>query len=930
MPRNSTVWIRAISTAGRKGGRLNLVWSILIKVPLLRSILGAILSALAFWQIYGEIKRHVKSDGSIGGPPNMIFVLLTNPDPLSWRSTAAALNVVVHVFTRLPVLLAGSLLDNIDLWTVLALNLGAVCGLVLGNRISRYVSPSLFRASIDVFLLISSFMMTPMYIFIPILAVAVILMFIGLSWTKCLLGFVVPHEYCDGSVVTGAVHVAVLSPIMAAIQFIKLWRTADLWLTIYLTIPAIVFSIPSTMLLDTWKHEVGLLRATLGTLLSVSSICQAAADVKEYIDRKENDSPKARQPWNLGPDGKLAPKIWASVTGAASGVMTGLFSIGGPPMMVWVLLAEPDPTTWRGTSALIFTGVTFFRRAVIFTLLASSIFMLHTVLRIISSAVCFVTTVILLARRFVSFRNDVEATEDEIALPVEVIGKPIEDSEAGRQSTINTTTPTAAAATANTFTPTTTTTTTDPTSTATTTTPSTTTTGTTAEAEEEVLADEDASSSSTQRKRAAPRAPPEDLRKPGYASDNDDYEESDDSKASSDPQILQPLKAQRNRRRHSDFSTMRRRSSGFSGGGAGSLICHQVEVSRTRGSSSLAVSEYKDAGYWQTVVSFTGLAMCILQGGYKSATTLTSGLSGSVGIAGSVIVFSCIFFTLLQLQGVLLIPMAIIALKTSPEAEWRVPLFWAMAMLPLASGFVFLMVPPVPKSDIIPGAPEPVTSPLDTLLFGLREKDMLCLIPGCITNGMVVGYVFGGFSRYLVAPILGVRTAVAAQSIFFIFNAIFSHFWGRLITTRRLGRGMAYFFATVAQLTFFITVISLHLLQTWLSSNFTPNPSGDGMLQWVQIDTPTSAEYWTIVGLILLLAFGDSLYEFELPAKIQARFAPTRYHLVAISNYKAYQSFGYFIQFTIDLILGDEQLNSFYRGGMVHPSLILISVGCFD
>lgn len=30
--------------------------------------------------------------------------------------------------------------------------------------------------------------------------------------------------------------------------------------------------------------------------------------------------------------------------------------IGGPPMMVWVLLTEPDVLMWRGTSALIFTG----------------------------------------------------------------------------------------------------------------------------------------------------------------------------------------------------------------------------------------------------------------------------------------------------------------------------------------------------------------------------------------------------------------------------------------------------------------------------------------------------------------------------------------------------------------------------------------------
>ncbi|KAF4712685.1 hypothetical protein FOZ62_007836 [Perkinsus olseni] len=193
------------------------------EVPILRSVLGTILSALALWQTFNEIRRYVKTKNgspsddvprdldlspkgpmklklgalavgcasgamnglfSIGGPPNMIFVLLTNPDPLCWRSTSATMNVVVHVFTRLPVLLTGSLLNNIDLWAILVLNIGAVCGLVLGNWLSRYVSVAVFRASIDVFLVVSSFMMTPMYILIPLICAVALLLVVKLCWYK--------------------------------------------------------------------------------------------------------------------------------------------------------------------------------------------------------------------------------------------------------------------------------------------------------------------------------------------------------------------------------------------------------------------------------------------------------------------------------------------------------------------------------------------------------------------------------------------------------------------------------------------------------------------------------------------------------------------------------------------------------------------------
>ncbi|KAF4731708.1 hypothetical protein FOZ62_028083, partial [Perkinsus olseni] len=289
--------------------------------------------------------------------------------------------------------------------------------------------------------------------------------------------------------------------------------------------------------------------------------------------------------------------------------------------------------------------------------------------------------------------------------------------------------------------------------------------------------------------------------------------------------------------------------------------------------------------------------------------------------------FSCIFFSELQLQGLLLVPMAVVALKTGPDADSPV----------LGDGYVAFVEQlyisddsSSPKerhhsrcssSGDIPDQLPFVRNQTErhvgncTELYNKRHGEAFS---DCLAK--VIAYVFGSFSRYLVAPILGIRTTVAAQSLFFIFNALFTFSWGRLLFI-----GRAYFVATVAQLAFFITVISLHLLRTWLSTNYTPDPDRDGALQWIQIDTPTKAEYFTIAGLIILLAFGDSLYEFELPASIQARFAPTRYHLVAISNYKAYHSLGYFIQFTIDLSLGDDSLNSFYRGGIVHPSLIVIT-----
>ncbi len=60
--------------------------------------------------------------------------------------------------------------------------------------------------------------------------------------------------------------------------------------------------------------------------------------------------------------GKNSPKTWAAPpTGLVSGLLTGLFGTGGPPLIVWYHLASPHKAAFRGNLMTIFLLMTFVR-----------------------------------------------------------------------------------------------------------------------------------------------------------------------------------------------------------------------------------------------------------------------------------------------------------------------------------------------------------------------------------------------------------------------------------------------------------------------------------------------------------------------------------------------------------------------------------------
>ncbi|KAF4682890.1 hypothetical protein FOZ62_031833, partial [Perkinsus olseni] len=259
--------------------------------------------------------------------------------------------------------------------------------------------------------------------------------------------------------------------------------------------------------------------------------------------------------------------------------------------------------------------------------------------------------------------------------------------------------------------------------------------------------------------------------------------------------------------------------------------------------------------------------------------------------------FNGIFYGIFQLHGLVLYPLGAIVANTDDTTDWRQPLFWTVAMLPLAASFVFLMIPPIPKSDLIPGTPPPDVRVWKSIKFIVAEKLFRRLAPSIIVNGMVLGFLFGDFGRFFVSPTLGVDSVLIVNASFFCACAIATVGWAKLIEWNKISRRAVILLSMLAQCCFLILHIILYITKTAIATNYIQDP--EDPTSWKMVQEPRPYHYVIIISSVILLAIGDSAYESQLPAAVQNAYQSTPLHITANANYKAAQSWGFLIQFSI-------------------------------
>ena len=267
--------------------------------------------------------------------------------------------------------------------------------------------------------------------------------------------------------------------------------------------------------------------------------------------------------------------------------------------------------------------------------------------------------------------------------------------------------------------------------------------------------------------------------------------------------------------------------------------------------------------------------------------------------------FHTMFFGAFQFHGLLLLPVGIAMLTEGGmvsdwDDSWRKPVYWTMSSLPVAGSFLFLTLPQVPLLKG-PGLPSLDVTVARSLLLLVQDLELRCLVPACIANGMVLGFVFGDFGRFFVAPVLHLDMVLMVQTMFFTANAFATLLFGYLIANLNLTRLKVFFICTIFQFVFFIT-LAIAIWTNAVPDHYIVNPNG-GWMPNPASSGPQWHNYLIIFVGISICAAGDSAFEAQLPAVVQTFYLKTRYSLAATANYKCWQSVGFLVQYVLDLLL---------------------------
>ncbi|KAF4722857.1 hypothetical protein FOZ62_010824, partial [Perkinsus olseni] len=207
--------------------------------------------------------------------------------------------------------------------------------------------------------------------------------------------------------------------------------------------------------------------------------------------------------------------------------------------------------------------------------------------------------------------------------------------------------------------------------------------------------------------------------------------------------------------------------------------------------------------------------------------------------------------------------------------------FWLSGMLSLTGAFLYLAIPPCPRTDAIPGTPAPQTSPIQTAIFPVRAKQYRLFAPLLLACGMVEGFLYGDFIVYLVQPMLGSRVGnfiTGMLQIFTGFSAIaFALVLYKITCCRkRLVIFLGTFLLVTGLVTFSIYVISLDNnapAGSFIKPNYQPRPSSPE--KWDKIGDPTALDYALVLTLLGVIAAGVSAYQSQIPAIVNTMYQET-------------------------------------------------------
>jgi len=255
--------------------------------------------------------------------------------------------------------------------------------------------------------------------------------------------------------------------------------------------------------------------------------------------------------------------------------------------------------------------------------------------------------------------------------------------------------------------------------------------------------------------------------------------------------------------------------------------------------------------------------------------------------------FNSSFFGLFQFANTTgCLVSSFLMLAFSKVAWMRTLLFFVLGAAALCGTMIFLLLPSIDHRQDSQEA-----SPSLTAAFRvLADPKITLMLPWIITQGMTFAFINADFTADVVSPLLGPDYVGLIMSAFYGCDTLFTLLWGELMTKR----GYVFTRRVVFTLTTCFWTAFFLLKVFWKHE---PNYEKDGD-DWKHIAGTTVS--WLDAGLPVVLAFlaagGDGFWNPGPPAMLQSFFAESNL-LAAMAAYKAPQSLGFAIQFSLGAAL---------------------------
>jgi len=271
------------------------------------------------------------------------------------------------------------------------------------------------------------------------------------------------------------------------------------------------------------------------------------------------------------------------------------------------------------------------------------------------------------------------------------------------------------------------------------------------------------------------------------------------------------------------------------------------------------------------------------QGDEGGVSLVTSRLSGN-------------FFTYFQFSGSLGTLLSSLVLMFSKSNEGATLLFNILGALVLASLVGFACgLPRVAKKDGTES--HPAATIRETLMLAFTDQRTGLAVPITLCNGMMLGFFFASYATEFICPVGSAAMVGFVLATFFAANALSTFTWGYLLGKGKISRTNAFKIATLTQM-FLLAMMMIAKAVGFQATYYW----AESTQLWVKINNQEinpAHMVFLFLGAIIF-AFGDSVYESQVPAVFQTLYADDPKSTCAYANTKMWQSLGFALQFAIN------------------------------